>query len=53
MLFTYFAIYFFIGTATALSICEWINWKEVTASAIVGAVWPIFIASRLIRKIVN
>lgn len=46
-------IYVFIGLATTLAVVDGENWKEVVASIIVGVVWPLFFAVRLISKYIR
>ena len=45
------AIYCFIGLCTMLSVLEDYSLGEVIASVIVGAIWPIYITTKLIQKL--
>jgi hypothetical protein len=43
--------YSFIALATAFSTVQDAKREELIASAICGIIWPIFITSRILRKI--
>ena len=45
------AIYCFIGLSTTLAVLEDYSLGEVIASVIVGAIWPIYITTKLIQKL--
>jgi hypothetical protein len=50
----YVSIYAFIGLATAFAvIADARDTNDLIASAIVGLIWPMWLVSRLIRKVLG
>ena len=47
------AIYAFMAMSAALAVVEDYSRKEVIASLILGLVWPLWLTSRILRKIVR
>lgn len=45
------AIYCLIGLSTMLSVLEDYSPAEIVAGVIVGAIWPIYVTSKLIQKL--
>lgn len=44
-------IYALIGISTALSVLEDCTASEIIASVIVGALWPLYITTKLIQRL--
>jgi uncharacterized membrane protein len=52
----YIAIYAFFGLATSIAtstIREFKSWQDVVGCALIGCLWPLLIATRLILKMVD
>jgi hypothetical protein len=47
----FIAIYAFVGIAAAISVLDDYTLPELIASAIVGAVWPLYVAVKLLRRL--
>jgi hypothetical protein len=45
------SIYVFLGTATALSVLDDYTLPELIASAVIGAIWPLYVTIKLLQRL--
>lgn len=51
---TYLGVYVFLGLATFIAVIgDATNRNDLIASAILGFIWPVWLVSRIIRKVLG